>query len=212
MRVPKYYRTEFESFLAEIYDAFFNVATFFQINKLRRKAIKMLELKKGQLILDLACGTGGLTTIIAGTVGEKGKVVGIDLSQRMLNIAIRKSKQYPQISYFRHNFEHVPYKNVFDAAVISFGTHEVPPEPRRNLYKQTYKALRPKGKLLVFDYATINNKAFKLIYWLYLKAIEHPNGWGYVNENHQKVLGKIGFKMIKHQKIFYLFNVAVYQK
>jgi len=212
MKVPKYYRTEFESSLANIYDAFFSVATFFQVGRLRRKAIKTLELKKGQSVLDFACGTGGLTTIIAEKVGEKGKVVGIDLSQRMLNIAIKKSKLYPQISYLRHNFEHVHYKNVFDAAVIGFGAHEVPPKPRYNLYKQAYRALKPKGKLLVFDYAMINNKLLKLIYWLYLRIIEHPNGWEYVNENHQKVLKEMGFKIIKHQRFACLFDVAVYQR
>ncbi len=212
MRVPKYYGTEFESFLADIYDAFFNVATFFQIKKLRKEAINKLRLKKGQSVLDFACGTGGITIIIAEKVGKKGKIVGIDLSQRMLNIAIKKSNQYPQISYLRHNFEHVHYKNIFDAAVIGFGAHEVPSKPRHNLYKQAYIALKSKGKLLVFDYASINNKFLKLLYKLYLKTIEHPNGWEYVNEDHQKVLKEVGFKLINHQRIAYMFDIAIYKK
>ncbi|MBR9683095.1 class I SAM-dependent methyltransferase [Candidatus Woesearchaeota archaeon] len=211
MKVPKYYRKEFESFLADIYDVFVNVMTFFQIKRLRKKAINTLGLKKGQSVLDLACGTGGLTTISAEKVGEKGKVVGIDLSQRMLNIAIKKSKQCPQISYLWHNFEHMHYKNLFDAVVVGFGAHEVPPEPRHNLYKQAYKALKPKGKLLIFDYAMIRNKPLRLFYWLYLRTIEHPNGWEYVNENHQKILKEIGFKRVKHQRFAYLFDVAMYQ-
>jgi demethylmenaquinone methyltransferase/2-methoxy-6-polyprenyl-1,4-benzoquinol methylase len=212
MKIPKYYRTEFESFFADIYDAFFSVATLFQVKKLRQKAIQMLGLKKGQSVIDFACGTGGLTIMLADEVGEKGKVVGIDLSQRMLSIAIRKSKSYPKISYLRQNFEHVQYNNAFDAAVIGFGSHEVPPKPRHNLYKQASKALKSSGKLLIFDYASPKGMLLKPLYWLYLKTIEHPNGWEYVNEDHQKVLKEIGFKIIQRQRITYLFEAAVYQK
>jgi len=188
------------------------VGTFFQVRKLRKKAIQMLELKKDQSVIDFACGTGGLTIMLADEVGEKGKVVGIDLSQRMLSIAIRKSKSYPLISYLRQNFEQVHYKSTFDAAVIGFGAHEVPPKPRHNLYKQTSKALKKGGKLLVFDYVLPENMLLKPLYWLYLKTIEHPNGWEYVNEDHQKVLKEIGFNMIKRQRIAYLFEAVVYQK
>ena len=212
MKVPKYYRTEFESFLADIYDAFFSIATFFQVKKLRRKAIKMLKLKKGQSVIDFACGTGGVTIMLADEVGEMGKVLGIDLSQRMLSIAIKKSKSCPKISYLRHNFEHVHYKNIFDAAVIGFGAHEVPAGPRHNLYKQASKALKRSGRLLVFDYASPEGMLLKPLYWLYLKTIEHPNGWEYVNEDHQKILKEIGFDMIRKQRIAYLFEAAVYQR
>jgi demethylmenaquinone methyltransferase/2-methoxy-6-polyprenyl-1,4-benzoquinol methylase len=212
MKVPEYYRTEFESFLANLYDAFFSAATFFQVGELRKKAIQMLELKKGQSIIDFACGTGGLTIMLADEVGEKGKVVGIDLSQRMLSIAIKKSKSYPTISYLRQNFEDVQFKNAFDFAVVGFGAHEVPPKPRHNLYQQTYKALKKHGKLLVFDYAMIKNRLLKPLYWLYLKTIEHPNGWEYVNEDHQKILKEEGFDIIKKQRIGYLFEAVVYQK
>jgi demethylmenaquinone methyltransferase/2-methoxy-6-polyprenyl-1,4-benzoquinol methylase len=212
IKVPNYYRTEFESFFADIYDAFFSIATFFQVNKLRRKAIDMLGLKKDQSVIDFACGTGGITIMLADEVGENGRVVGIDLSQRMLSIAIKKSRQYPKISYLRQNFEHVQYKNTFDATVIGFGAHEVPSTPRHNLYKQAYKALNHHGKLLVFDYAMIKNRLLKNLYWLYLKTIEHPNGWEYVNEDHQKILKEVGFDIIKKQRIGYLFEATVYRK
>lgn len=212
MNIPKYYKTEFESFFADIYDAFFSAATFFQIKRLRKKAIDMLALKKGQSVLDLACGTGGITIIIAEAVGETGKVLGIDLSQRMLQIAIKKSGDYPKISYLRQNFEHVNYENRFDAAVIGFGAHEVPPKPRHNLYKQAFKTLKPKGKLLLFDYASPKGTLSKHLYRLYLKTIEHPNGWEYVNEDHRKALKEDGFKMIKHQRFACLFDAAVYQR
>jgi demethylmenaquinone methyltransferase/2-methoxy-6-polyprenyl-1,4-benzoquinol methylase len=212
MKVPDYYRTEFEGFFADIYDAFFSLATFFQVEKLRKKAINILGLKKEDSVIEFACGTGSMSILLAKEIGEKGKVIGIDLSQRMLNIAIKKSKPFNNISYERRNFEHVPYKNTFDAAVISFGAHEVPPEPRLNLYKQAYKALKPKAKLLLFDYASPKGMLLKPLYWLYMKTIEHPNGWEFVNEDHEKLLEENGFHLIKKQRMFYLFEASVYQK
>jgi hypothetical protein len=46
MKVPGYYRNEFESFFADIYDLFFNVMTLFQIRKLRKEAVSQLGIEK----------------------------------------------------------------------------------------------------------------------------------------------------------------------
>ena len=86
------------------------------------------------------------------------------MSQKILDITIKKSEQYPGITYARHNFEHTPHRSVFDATVIGFDVHEVPPKPGYNLYKQAYLALKPLGKLLIFDYVKIGNMLLKPLY------------------------------------------------
>ncbi len=211
MQAPKYYKTEFDK-IARGYGLIFDGMTFFQIERLRRKAVDLLNLKEGESAIDFACGTGGITTLLAEKVGKKGKVVGIDLSQKMLDIAIAKSNQYPQITYLRHNFEHTPFRNAFDAAVIGFAAHEVPSRPRHNLYRRVYKALKPKGRLLVFDYAGRVNILLRPLFWLWLKVIEQPYGLGYVSEDHQGILEKTGFRLIRMQRFAFLFDAAVYLK
>ena len=212
MKVPHYYRTEFESFFADIYDIFFDLVTFFQIKKIRKKAVKLLCLKKGMSVVDFACGTGGLTVIIAEHVGETGKVIGVDLSQRMQNNAKKKLKSLLQVSFVRHNFEDFFIDERIDAVTIGFGAHEVPTTARQNMYKNAYKLLKMNGKLLVFDYAKIDTPILSQFYWLVLRLIEYPNGLLYVKEDHQKILKEIGFSCIIHKKVAGFFDIAVYQK
>lgn len=48
--------------------------------------------KKGESLLDLACGTGLVALSAKPQVGESGHVVGVDISEGMLNVARRKTK------------------------------------------------------------------------------------------------------------------------
>src|SRR5215470_5962355 len=53
----------------------------------RRRAVQSLRLAPGETVLDIACGTGlNLPSLSAG-VGERGRVIGIDISSEMLEIA-----------------------------------------------------------------------------------------------------------------------------
>ncbi len=55
--------------------------------------VKLAKIKKGTIIIDLACGTGITTKEILEKTGSFGKVIGVDLSKEMLNIAKKKIKQ-----------------------------------------------------------------------------------------------------------------------
>src|SRR4051794_10091686 len=60
-----------------------------------RVAAKLVEVAapgRGEAVLDVGCGTGLVTRLLATAVGSKGSVVGIDLSARMLDLARRRPK------------------------------------------------------------------------------------------------------------------------
>ena len=60
-----------------------------------RVAAKLVELaapKRGEAVLDVGCGTGLVSHLVAAKVGARGSVVGIDLSSRMLDLARRRSR------------------------------------------------------------------------------------------------------------------------
>ena len=55
-----------------------------------RVAAKLVDVaapRRGDAVLDVGCGTGLVTHLLAERVGPKGSVVGIDLSARMLDLA-----------------------------------------------------------------------------------------------------------------------------
>jgi ubiquinone/menaquinone biosynthesis C-methylase UbiE len=58
-----------------------------------RKLLKLLDVKEGEPVADVGAGSGFHTFRIAPLVGEKGKVIAVDIQQEMLDIITRKSKE-----------------------------------------------------------------------------------------------------------------------
>lgn len=61
--------------------------------KLRRRAVHKLELRPGETVLDLACGTGLNFPYLEDVVGAEGKIIGVDYSPDMLTAAEKKVKR-----------------------------------------------------------------------------------------------------------------------
>lgn len=67
--------------------------------RLRGRAIDLLDLHPGDTVVDLGCGTGVNLPALAGAVGDTGRVIGVDLSSKMLARARRRSSRHnlPQV-------------------------------------------------------------------------------------------------------------------
>ena len=69
--------------------------------------VSHLPIKRGQRILDLACGTGLISFLAASDVGPSGCVIGVDVSEGMLAQAIarkeRKEANFPQLEFHNHD-------------------------------------------------------------------------------------------------------------
>lgn len=66
----------------------------FQYQFYRREAIKELSLKPGDTVLDLGCGTGLNFPILQRKVGYKGTIIGVDLSESMLDKAQKRVRRH----------------------------------------------------------------------------------------------------------------------
>lgn len=62
-------------------------ATYRYSTRIRRLAVEMLALRKGDTVFDVACGTGNLFPALCERVGAEGRVVGIEFSKEMAAIA-----------------------------------------------------------------------------------------------------------------------------
>jgi arsenite methyltransferase len=82
----------------------------------RIRTLEGLALRPGEYVLDAGCGTGFLTREIAIAVGPNGRVVGIDSSLDMLDLATMRCKGLPQVQLKKGTVEELPEKgNSFDA-------------------------------------------------------------------------------------------------
>lgn len=113
----------------------------------------------GQNILDLACGTGGLTLPFKKAVGADGKVIGVDISSVSLEIAKKKAeKEGLEINFLLHDISNVDgleTEGVEDAKfdIISCASAFVLLEDPAGAVKDWAKLLKPGGKL-IFDVLT----------------------------------------------------------
>ena len=89
----------------------------------RNNLVKWMNKDAPKLVLDVATGTGDLA--IAVQKGTGAEVVGLDLSQQMLNVGIDKIKKLnldQKISMQKGDAENLPFEdNKFDAVSVAFG-------------------------------------------------------------------------------------------
>lgn len=89
----------------------------------RNTLVKMMKNDNPQEVLDVATGTGDLAITIE--KGTNAKVIGLDLSQQMLNVGVIKIKKLKldgKISMQKGDAENLPFEdNRFDAVSVAFG-------------------------------------------------------------------------------------------
>lgn len=89
----------------------------------RNTLVKWMNADQPKEVLDVATGTGDLA--IAVQKGTGAKIVGLDLSQQMLNVGIEKIKKISlteQIEMIKGDAENLPFEsNKFDAVSVAFG-------------------------------------------------------------------------------------------
>jgi SAM-dependent methyltransferase len=108
--------------IAPVYDRMNTLMTAGLDGSWRRSAVRATGLRAGGSALDVACGTGKLTAALARAVGPQGRVVGVDLSEGMLDCARAALADMPGIELRPGNALALPViDGSFDAATIAFG-------------------------------------------------------------------------------------------
>lgn len=179
----------------------------------RKKAIKQLTALQPQQILDVATGTGDVA-ILAEKMLRPKKIVGIDISEGMLEIGrqkIAKLKLQNRIDLLKGDSEKMPFEdNSFDAITVAFGVRNF-----QNLdvgLSEMLRVLRPGGKLVVLEFSRPKQFLFKLVYNFYINTIapgfgkliaKNKDAYQYLNDSVQKfpegpqfieILEKAGYK------------------
>lgn len=111
------------------------------------------EIRTGQRVLDVACGTGVLARTAAARVGPSGSVAGLDINPGMLSVAARVA---PEIEWRQGSAESLPYEDQsFDAVVSQFGLMFFP--DRHTALRETVRVLTPGGHLAVAVFDSLDN-------------------------------------------------------
>ena len=64
-----------------------------QIGKYRKRTIDLLELSKGDTVVELGCGTGLNFSLVLDKIGTQGRIIGVDITDKMLDQAQNRIKE-----------------------------------------------------------------------------------------------------------------------
>jgi demethylmenaquinone methyltransferase/2-methoxy-6-polyprenyl-1,4-benzoquinol methylase len=133
--------------IASIYDRMNSVMTAGMHHRWRERAADLAAVRGGDSALDVATGTGDLALALARRTGEAGSVTGSDFSERMLELARRKSSR---VRFETGDALALPYADdSFDAATVGFGARNFA-DLERGLSEMA-RVVRPGGRVVVLE-------------------------------------------------------------
>ena len=151
--------------IAPSYDRANTLLSFGRDRAWRRRAADAAGLLQGGSALDIACGTGRLTLELRKRVGSDGRVVGVDFSERMLDVA---RTAHPGIEWVCGDAVALPFADAgFDAATTAFGLRNLA-EPHTALTEMR-RVVRPGGHLVVLEFLRPPRGPWGATYALYLR-------------------------------------------
>ncbi|MCR9286642.1 MAG: arsenite methyltransferase [Bacteroidetes bacterium] len=109
-------------------------------------------IKKGQTVLDLGSGAGNDVFVARSMVGEKGKVIGVDMTTAMVEKAnMNKAKLgYENVEFLLGEIEDLPLQNeLIDVAISNCVMNLVP--DKNKAYQEVFRVLKKNGHFSISD-------------------------------------------------------------
>ncbi len=133
---------------------------------LAEQTLRLMDLKPGERVLDLGCGTGWATRLLARLValpteaqagppvsagarpGGAGQVVGIDISDEMIRQARAQSRDFDNILYVWGSEQHLPWQENYFDKVLSIESFYYYPDQERVL-AELVRVMAPRARLFI---------------------------------------------------------------
>jgi ubiquinone/menaquinone biosynthesis C-methylase UbiE len=118
-------------------------------SSLTEKLIEMLTLKGGELVLDVATGTGRIARPLSKQLKD-GKIVGVDQALAMLDVGHQHEDPIPHYDQSAGEADKLPFKtNTFDRAFVSFSLHHF--GNPSGVVGEVLRVLKNSGRFVVLD-------------------------------------------------------------
>ena len=156
--------------IAPRYDLMNLLISAFQEPRWRRRLVARSGLEPGGAALDVASGTGKVAADLHDRVGAYGRVLGVDLSPGMIDVARQRYGDRPGLAYVVGDALALPTEDgAFDAATIAFGMRNLP-DYRRGFEEMT-RSVRPGGRVLCLEIARPRSRLARFMRWWFDRVV-----------------------------------------
>ena len=138
----------------------------------RQKAIQKVDIQQGTVVLDMMSGTGKNFPLLSQKVGNKGRIIGLDISEKMNDLAqieVEKQQLLNVDIYTKDFFNNEFPSESIDVIVGTFGLKTLSPDAYPFYSKEIKRLLKPHGRFVLIELSEPSNFIFKTILTNYLK-------------------------------------------
>ncbi len=194
---------ELSKFSAKHYDKMMSIASFGFYNKFIKKAIKDLEVKSNDKILDLGCGTGRNILLMNKYMSDDSLLTGLDISEEMEKKFTHNCKQFSNIKFINKRIDQ-PFEldQKFDKIFISFVIHGFPHEIRKMVIKNAYNNLKQGGTFNILDFAEFDMNKMPFHHRFIFKKIECKYAFDFIEKDWKLILKEYGFNKFSESYYF----------
>jgi len=194
---------ELTPFMAKHYDKLMNTGSFGLYSGFIKRAINDMNVQADDKILDLGCGTGRNTVLLASHLSKYGSITGLDVSEIMEKQFNQKFSGDKRIRFIRQRAD-IPFEldEKFDKILISFVIHGFPHEIRKTVIKNVYNHLKPGGSFFILDFSEFNMAEMPALHRSIFKTIECKYAFDFIEKDWKQILIENGFGNFK--ETFYM--------
>lgn len=157
--------------IAPRYDLINDLQSFGLHRYWKRKLLKLAKVKPGECALDVCCGTGDISF---GLANSGARIVGLDFSQPMLDVAKTRSRKLEiaeqNLKFVEGDAQNLPFADSqFDVVTVGYGLRNLPGWERG--LEEMWRVTKQGGRILVLDFGKPDNAFWREIYFAYLRWV-----------------------------------------
>ncbi len=178
---------------------FYNMLTL-PLTRVRNQVVDFVNVRTGSVVLDVATGTGQQAFAFA----KRGyRVIGVDLSESMLEIA-RKDNKDGLVRFEIADATCLQFDdNSLDVTCISFALHDMPLIIREKALNEMVRVTKQNGGIVIVDYALPNNKMGSALIYRLITLYESEYYKQFITSDLETLLRKAGIGITAKQSVLF---------